>query len=134
MMRHLHTAMRETTLIEIADLDPGVPPSRLIEVVSLIKPFCLGVLARVRPSRKALDAVRGCGLKGLILEAGGLGRTDAETATLLKAFAEAAHGIAPNLIVHGLNDIRMIEAARAAGLTHASVKPDLKFDQVVSAA
>ena len=132
MMRHLHAAMRETTLIEIADLDPGVPPSRLIEVVSLIKPFCLGVLARVRPSRKALDAVRGCGLKGLILEAGG--RNPAETKALMKAFADAAHGIAPNLIVHGLDDLQMIEAARAAGLTHASVKPDLKFDQVVSAA
>jgi len=134
MMRHLHTAMRETTLIEIADLDPGVPPSRLIEVVSLIKPFCLGVLARVRPSRKALDAVRGCGLKGLVLEAGGLGRSAAEIAPMLKAFADAAHGIAPNLIVHGLEDIRMVEAARAAGLTHASVRPDLKFDQAVNAA
>jgi hypothetical protein len=134
MMRHLHAAMRETTLIEIANLDPGVPPSRLIEIVSLIKPFGLGVLARVRPTRKALDAVRGCGLKGLILDAGALGRNRAETVTLMKAFADAAHGIAPNLIVHGLDDISMVEAARAAGLTHASVRPDLKFDQAVNAA
>jgi hypothetical protein len=125
--------MRETTLIEIADLDPGVPPSRLIEVVSLIKPFCLGVLARVRPSRKALDAVRGCGLKALIIDAHALGRGRAETAALLKAFADAGHGIAPNLIAHGLEDIDMIQAAKAAGLTHASVRPQLSFDQTGNA-
>ena len=134
MMRHLHHNMRETTLIEIANLDPGVPPSRLIEVVSLIKPFCLGVLARVRPSRKALDAVRGCGLKGLIVEAHGLGRNPAEVGVLMKAFVEAARGVAPNLIIHGLEDQMMIELAKAAGLTHASVRPDLRFDHAVHAA
>ena len=134
MMRHLHHNMRETTLIEIANLDPGVPPSRLIEVVSLIKPFCLGVLARVRPSRKALDAVRGCGLKGLIVEAQGLGRNPAEVGALMKAFVEAARGVAPNLIIHGLEDQMMIELAKAAGLTHASVRPDLRFDHAVHAA
>lgn len=134
MMRHLHQAMRETTLVEIADLDPGVPPSRLIEVVSLIQPFCLGVLARVRPSRKALDAVRGCGLKGLIVEAGQLGRNPAEVGVLMKAFAEAARGIAPNLIVHGLEDQMMIALAKTAGLTHASVKPELRFDQATTSA
>jgi hypothetical protein len=134
MMRHLHQAMRETTLIEISNLDPGVPPSRMIEVVSLIKPFCLGVLARVRPSRKAIDAVRGCGLKGLIVEASGMSRNPAEMGVLMKAFAEAAHGVAPNLIVHGLEDQMMIELAKSAGLTHASVKPDLRFDQAASAA
>lgn len=134
MMRHLHEAMRETTLIEISNLDPGVPPSRLIEVVSLVRPFCLGVLARVRPSRKALDAVRGCGLKGLIVEAHTLGRNPAEVGVLMKAFAEAGRGIAPNLIVHGLEDQMMIALAKSAGLTHASVKPDLRFDQAASAA
>lgn len=134
MMRHLQGVMRETTLIEISHLDPGVPPSRLIDVVSLVNPFCLGVLARVRPSRKALDAVRGCGLKGLIIEAKGLGRTPAETAAMLKAFADAARGIAPNLIVHGLEDVSLIEIAKAAGLTHASVRPDLKFEQAATAA
>ncbi len=134
MMRHLHAAMRETTLIEISNLDPGVPPSRLIEVVSLIKPFCLGVLARVRPSKKALDAVRGCGLKGLIVEGSSLGRNPAEVGALMKAFAETARGIAPNIIVHGLEDQMMIELAKTAGLTHASVRPDLRFDQAASAA
>jgi hypothetical protein len=127
MIRHMQAVARETVLIELCDLDPGIPPSRLLEVVSLVKPFCLGVLGRVRPTRKALDAARGCGLKGLVLDAAaGLGRTPAEDAIVLRAFVEAAGAIAPNLIVHGLADPVMIDIAKAAGLTHASLKPELR--------
>ena len=89
------------------------------------------VLARVRPTRKALEAVKDCGLKGLVLDARGLGRTPAETVTVVRAFAEAAQGLAPNLIVHGLEDSLLIEVAKAAGMTHASVRPELR--QVVEA-
>lgn len=135
MIRRMHETARETMLIEIDDLDPGVPPSRLIEVVSLVKPFCLGVLGRVRPTRKALDAVRGCGLKGLVLDAGGgIGRTPAEDAIVLRAFVEAGASIAPNLIVHGLADPVMVDIAKAAGLTHASLKPEARTVVHVDAA
>lgn len=127
MIRRTQEIARETVLIELDDLDAGIPSSRLLEVVSLIKPFCLGVLGRVRPTRKALDAVRGCGLKGLVLDAGGgIGRTPAEDAIVLRAFVEAGVSIAPNLIVHGLADPVMIEVAKAAGVTHASLEPELR--------
>jgi hypothetical protein len=134
IMRSHREQAREIILIEIAQLDPGVPPSRLLETVSLLKPFCLGVLARVRPSLKALAAVKDCGLRGLVLEAHGLGQTPAEVGPRLKAFADAAHGIAPNLIVHGLNRPDLIETAMAAGFTHASQWPELKFEAGAAAA
>ncbi len=134
IMRNHREKAREIILIEIADLEPGVPPSRLLETVSLLKPFCMGVLARVRPSLGALSAVRDCGLRGLILEAHGLGNTPAELAPRLKAFADAAHGIAPNLIVHGLNSPDLVDTAAAAGFTHASLWPELKFEAGVAAA
>jgi hypothetical protein len=134
IMRHHRDQARETILIEIADLDSGVPPSRLLETVSLLKPFCMGVLARVRPSLGALAAVRNCGLRGLVLEAQGLGHTPAEIGPRLKAFADAAHGIAPNLIVHGLNAPSLVETAMATGFTHASLWPELKFEADVAAA
>ena len=133
ILRRQRDAARETCLIEITDLDAGVPPSRLLEVVSLLKPFCLDVLARVRPSLKALEAVRACGLRGLILEAHGLGKGP-ELGPRLKAFVEAAHGIAPILIVHGLDRPDLIPLASRAGFTHASEWPNLKFDTGVVAA
>lgn len=134
IMRRHREAAKETCLIEITDLDPGVPPSRLIEIVALLKPFALGVLARVRPSQKALQAVKGCGLRGLILEAHGLGQTPGEIGPLLKAFHDAAQGIAPNLIVHGLDAPDLVDAAARAGLTHASEWPQLKFEADAAAA
>jgi len=126
--------MRQTVLFEIADLDPGVPPSRLIETVALLKPFCLGVLARVKPSRKALEAIKGVGLQGVVLDAHPLARGPAETAAFLKAFAEAAQAYAPNLIVHGLSDPALIDAAQESGMTHASLRPELTFETVIDAA
>jgi L-asparaginase/Glu-tRNA(Gln) amidotransferase subunit D len=94
----------------------------------------MGVLARVRPTLGALAAVKDCGLRGLILEAHGLGHTPAEIGPRLKAFADAAHGIAPNLIVHGLNTPDLVATAAAAGFTHASLWPELKFEAGVAAA
>ena len=97
------------------------------QAIEAVARHAKGVLGRVRPTRKALDAVRGCGLKGLVLDAGGgIGRTPAEDAIVLRAFVEAGVSIAPNLIVHGLADPVMVEVAKAAGVTHASLEPELR--------
>lgn len=129
-----HELMRQTVLLEIVDLDPGVPPSRLVETVALLKPFCLGVLARVKPTRKALEMVKGCGLQGVVLDAYNLGRTVKETTSWLKAFSDAAHGASSNIIVHGLADKALIDVAKAAGMTHASLRPELRHETVIDAA
>jgi hypothetical protein len=126
--------LRRTILLEIADLDPGVPPSRLIEVVALLKPFCVAVLARIKPTRAALAAVKSCGLQGLVLDAEGLGRTPAETSAWMKAFVDAGQGGAPNFIVHNLASPQMVDAAAKAGMTHASIRPELNFETVIDAA
>ena len=49
-----------------------------------------------------------------------------EDAIVLRAFVEAGGAIAPNLIVHGLADPVMVEVAKAAGVTHASLQPELR--------
>jgi hypothetical protein len=126
--------LRSTVLIEIADLDPGVPPSRLIEVVALLKPFCVAVLARIKPTRAALAAVRSCGLQGLVLDALDVGRSPAETTAWMKAFVEAGHGGAPNFIVHNLAAPQMVDAAAKVGMTHASIRPELSFETEIDAA
>ena len=108
-------------LIEICGLDAGVPPSRLVEVVGLVRSLCAGVLGRVRPSRQALAAVKACGLRGLVVEAPLLGLSQGDVQTRLKAFVTAAQAVSPNLIVHGLPTPRAVDDAAIAGFTHASV-------------
>ncbi|CAN5118933.1 hypothetical protein BH11PSE2_BH11PSE2_18280 [soil metagenome] len=126
--------LRTTVLFEIADLDPGVPPSRLIEVVALLKPFCMGVLARVKPTKAAIAAVKSCGLQGLVLDTHGLGRSSGETKAWMKAFADAAQGGATNFIAHGLASQGLVDVALAAGMTHASRRPTLRLEFEIDAA
>jgi hypothetical protein len=114
-------AMRACMLIEICGLDAGVPPSRLIETVGLVRSLCAGVVGRVRPSRPALAAVKACGLRGLAVEAARLGLSQGDAAARLKAFVTAAKAVSPNLIVHGLPTLAAVDDAAIAGFTHASV-------------
>ena len=121
LTQSVREAMRASVLLEICGLDAGVPPSRLIEVAGLVRSLCAGILGRVRPSRSALAAVKGCGLRALVIEAPLLALGQGDGAARMKAFVAAAQGVSPNLIVHGLPAAIAIEEATAAGFTHASV-------------
>jgi hypothetical protein len=112
--------MRACVLLEIDGLDSGVPPSRLIEVVGLVRGLCAGVLARVRPRRSALEAVRDCGLRGLVAQAAWLGAAGRDSGARLHAYARLARDITPNVLVHALPRMDLIDQAAAAGFTHAS--------------
>jgi hypothetical protein len=126
LTQSVREAMRASILIEICGLDAGVPPSRLIEVVGLVRSLCAGVIGRVRPSRSALAAVKGCGLLGLAIEARLLALDQGDGPARMKAFVAAAQGVSPHLIVHGLPGPVAVDDAAAAGFTHASLaaKPD----------
>jgi hypothetical protein len=124
MTRPVREAMRAAMLIEIDGLDAGVPPSRLIEVVGLVRSLCVGVLGRVKPTKSAFEAVRGCGLRGLVAEAAWLGLGAGDGSARLKAYALMARDITPNVLIHGLPRPEMVDDATAAGFTHASVAAD----------
>ncbi len=116
--------MRRAMLLEICGLTAGVPPSRLIEVIGLVRSLFAGVLGRVRPSRAALEAVKGCGLRGVVVEAPLLAPQGPDGETRLRAFAQAAQGLSPNLVIHGLPAQSLIDTAAATGFTHASAAGD----------
>lgn len=70
------TEMNLKVLFEVRGLD-GVPPHRILEIVSLIKPFCMTVVGSVLADRKAIAALHKCGLSGVCLEYDGVKRDDA---------------------------------------------------------
>ncbi len=121
LTQSVRESMRGSVLIEIADLDPGVPPSRLIEVVGLVRSLCLGVIGRIKPSKAAISAVKGCGLRGVAVDADLLAPRQPEFDARLKAFVALSKNVSPNLLLHGLPDPRMVDQAASAGFTHASV-------------
>jgi hypothetical protein len=121
LTQSVREAMRASMLLELSGLDAGVPPSRLIETVGLVRSLVAGVVGRVRPSKPALAAVKACGLRGLAVEAPLLGLSQGDAPARLKAFVIAAQPVSPNLIIHGLPNPTAVDDAALAGFTHASV-------------
>jgi hypothetical protein len=112
--------MRTAAVIEICNLD-AVPPSRLMEVAGLVRGLCGGVMARVKPNRAALDAVRGCGMGGVAVEAFRLGLESPDAAARLNAFLAASRDIGADRFIHGLPSAGLVDLAATAGFSHASV-------------
>lgn len=108
-------------LFEVRGLD-GVPPHRVLEIVSLIKPFCMTVVGSVSPDRKAISALTKCGLSGVCLEYDGVKRDEDALRDFLSALSQAAKSAAGACMMQGFDNYRQMAVARLAGVTHASIK------------
>ncbi|MDC7683890.1 hypothetical protein PQU92_11430 [Asticcacaulis sp. BYS171W] len=108
-------------LFEIRGLD-GVPPHRVLEIVSLIKPFCMTVVGHVSADRKAIAALNKCGLSGICVEYDGQKRDDEALQEYLTQLSVAAKASAGACMVQGFDNYRQMAVARLAGVTHASIK------------
>ena len=122
LTQSVRETMRAAVVIEICELD-AVPSSRVMEVAGLVRGLCVAVVARVRPSRQALEAVRGCGLAGVSVEAARLGLEAPDPAVRLNAFAAASRDIGADRMVHGLPQAALVDLAAKAGFSHATVAP-----------
>lgn len=108
-------------LFEIRGLD-GVPPHRVLEIVSMIKPFCMTVVGSVSADRKVISTLNKCGLSGVCIEYDGGKRDEDSLKDYLTALATAAKASAGACMVQGFDNYRQMAVARLAGVTHASMK------------
>lgn len=115
------TEMGLKVLFEVRGLD-GVPPHRVLEIVSMIKPFCMTVVGHVSADRKAISALSKCGLSGVCIEYDGVKRDEEALAEHLGQLAAAAKQAAGACMIQGFDNYRQMAVARLAGITHASMK------------
>ncbi|ESQ87685.1 hypothetical protein ABAC460_18605 [Asticcacaulis sp. AC460] len=108
-------------LFEVRGLD-GVPPHRILEIVSMIKPFCMTAVGSVNADRKTIATLNKCGLSGVCIEYDGVKRDEAALQDHLSALAAAAKLSAGACMVQGFDNYRQMAVARLAGVTHASMK------------
>lgn len=108
-------------LFEIRGLD-GVPPHRVLEIVSMIKPFCMTVVGHVSSDRKAIMALSKCGLSGVCVEYDGVKRDDDALNDFLSTLSATAKASAGACMIQGFDNYRQMAVARLAGVTHASIK------------
>ena len=108
-------------LFEVRGLD-GVPPHRVLEIVSMIKPYCMTAVGSVSAERKAISGLAKCGLSGVCIEYDGAKRDEAALQDYLGQLATAAKMAAGACMVQGFDNYRQMAIARLAGVTHASMK------------
>lgn len=108
-------------LFEVRGLD-GVPPHRVLEIVSMIKPFCMTVVGSVSPDRKTISGLNKCGLSGVCIEYDGAKRDEEGLKDYLGTLSAAAKLSAGACMVQGFDNYRQMAVARLAGVTHASMK------------
>ena len=108
--------------IMLSHFDHGTPPSRLIEMISFLRPYCEGVFADVPATSPHFGHLAECRFRGLVIDLERWATDPERTADYLVHFGERAGGLASVLAARGLASEAMFDVARTAGLTHASVR------------
>lgn len=114
--------VRQGVMIEFIDIDRGTPTGRMVEVVSLIGGLTRGVLARLQPTRDALDPVQGARFNGLTLDISEVPLPVSKAEDFMRLMAHQMRGKAPALIAQGLPGFSYMDMADNAGFTHAGVR------------
>jgi hypothetical protein len=104
---------------ELVDLEPGIPPDRLAEIVALIRPHCRGVVCRIMPSRNAPDQLRRAGTTGSVAPEGGQPFTELALRRLAAPLTAIRRKI-PAMLLHEVPQDLVAEAIRA-GASHCTL-------------
>ncbi len=124
LMPLVSSAAREMglkVLFEIRHLN-GVPLSRTAEIVALLRPYCMTTMGQVTADARAIAALKGSGLAGICLDFDGVRRDDATLEAWLTPLAQAARAATGACMVRGFDNLHQVAVARAAGVSHATVK------------
>lgn len=108
-------------LFEIRHLN-GVPPGRIVDVVSMLKPFCMTLMGHVGPDQRAINGLKGCGLAGTCVDYDGVRRDDAALEIYLSAYSAAAKAATGACMIQGFDNLHQMAVARLSGVTHATVR------------
>ena len=108
-------------LFEIRHLH-GVPPGRVSEVVSLLRPYCMTTMGHAPADPRAISALKGCGLSGISVDFDGARRDDAALTTYLAALVTASRAATGACLIQGLDNLHQMAVARLAGASHATIK------------
>ena len=106
-------------VLELTHLDAGLPPSRLLEVLTLLRPLCQTVFARVKPDRRSILALTDCALAGAAVEAAHI--EDPEDVDWLTKVRLVMQGVGPRMLLHNVRSTAALGAAHAAGISYASL-------------
>lgn len=115
LCREIPDAVRQLLIFEVDGLPEGTPQSRLLDVLSVLKPFCRGQKVRVPWTFRQFSQITGVGLSGVGLDLAAAPRGDAERIKILEDFGDGASKVGLRSYAHGLTSRAQALAALAAG-------------------
>ena len=121
LLEQARAEVRLGLVCEICEIE-GVPASALLTAVSMIRPFCVRVLAFASDARPAaLRSLKGMGLAGVSMDCPpGLG--DAEFLNWAREMSRAARTVAGPLFLYRVQPVERSVLAALAGASHASLQ------------
>jgi hypothetical protein len=116
LCRQLPRGSGRRLLLELLDLPPGLPQSRVRELMAYVKPFCLGTVARLPHDAIYAEHLAGCGVVGLSADLGGLDPEAPATRETLSMLAEAARAQRMRSLLVAAASVRLCHQALRAGI------------------
>ncbi len=117
----LTPAERQSFIWEIVDLEPGAPQGRLVELVSMARPMCRGVICNTTLTRANAEKLKQAGATVSVSLPSKV--TEASLLALGPAMS-AALRLIPAVMVHGV-PARLLAVAAFVGATHCTATPSV---------
>jgi hypothetical protein len=105
-------------VIEIADVPEGVPQSRVVQLVSPLKPMCRGMVARLKIEATDFTALRGSGVSAVGCSLSGLALSELTLMQHMNRFNREAEKANLATYIHGVRTVSLAAAAIGAGFRY----------------
>ena len=121
--RAAQASVQRGLICEVCDIE-GVPPSTLLAVTSLMRPFCLFIVGRLAaPPVNGLGALQDAGLQGVSIECPPGLESDGAFDSFAKMITAAAKPVVRAVMIYGVAGPRQAAIASLHGASHASFAP-----------
>lgn len=114
---------RTALMFELEDVALGTPVERVKETLDALRPYCRGVVVRCEPMRAAVEALRGCAIRGLSLDLEGVNGRAGEAFGRIKLLSERSRGVVQDVMALGLPPSVPPQIMIAGGANFHSVRP-----------
>jgi len=113
--REIPESVRQMLIFELDGIPEGTPQSRLIELSSVLKPFCRAQILRTPWHFRQFGNIAGAGITAVGFDVSSAPRSDGERIRILEEFATAAAKSGLRIYVHGIASRPQALAALTAG-------------------
>jgi hypothetical protein len=129
--RAAQASVQRGLICEVCDIE-GVPPSTLLAVTSLMRPFCLFIVGRLAaPPLNGLAPLQDVGLQGISIECPPGLESDNAFDSFAKMIMAAAKPVVRAVMIYGVASPRQAAIASLHGASHASFAPSRPNTQLV---